>query len=78
MRNVMEEIDHERLLIGEIYLPVQQLVTYYGIDNRGAHLPFNFQLLSFALGRSTDSRRCGCLRRSPARDGLAQLGAEQS
>ena len=42
----MEEIDHERLLIGEIYLPVQQLVTYYGIDNRGAHLPFNFQLLS--------------------------------
>ena len=46
MRDVMEEIDHERLLIGEIYLPVQQLVTYYGIDNRGAHLPFNFQLLS--------------------------------
>jgi alpha-glucosidase len=45
MRDVMEEIDHSRVLIGEIYLPVQQLVTYYGVDNRGAHLPFNFQLL---------------------------------
>lgn len=46
MRDVMEEIDHNRVLIGEIYLPVQQLVTYYGVDNRGAHLPFNFQLLA--------------------------------
>lgn len=46
MRDVMEEIDPHRVLIGEIYLPVQQLVTYYGVDNRGAHLPFNFQLLS--------------------------------
>lgn len=45
MRDVMEETDHSRVLIGEIYLPVQQLVTYYGVDNRGAHLPFNFQLL---------------------------------
>lgn len=36
----------ERVLIGEIYLPVRQLVTYYGTDNKGAHLPFNFQLLT--------------------------------
>lgn len=35
----------ERLIIGEIYLPIQKLVTYYGIDNQGAHLPFNFQLI---------------------------------
>jgi alpha-glucosidase len=46
MREVMEESGKDRVLIGEIYLPVQQLVTYYGVDNRGAHLPFNFQLLS--------------------------------
>jgi alpha-glucosidase len=35
----------DRLLIGEIYLPIHQLVTYYGQDNSGAHLPFNFLLL---------------------------------
>jgi alpha-glucosidase len=38
----------ERVLIGEIYLPVAQLMTYYGIDLKGANLPFNFQLLQCA------------------------------
>lgn len=46
MRKVMEEIDDERVMIGEIYLPIHQLMNYYGIDNKGAHLPFNFQLLT--------------------------------
>jgi alpha-glucosidase len=36
----------ERVLIGEIYLPLERLVSYYGVDLQGAHLPFNFQLLS--------------------------------
>ena len=44
MRNVIDEFD-ERLLIGEIYLPIHKLVKYYGHENNGAHLPFNFQLL---------------------------------
>ncbi|WP_420149185.1 alpha-amylase family glycosyl hydrolase [Spirosoma sp.] len=44
MRHVLDGYD-ERLLIGEIYLPIHQLVAYYGIDGKGAHLPFNFQLL---------------------------------
>ncbi|UZH55110.1 glucohydrolase [Salinimicrobium tongyeongense] len=44
MRRVIDDYD-ERLLIGEIYLPISKLVRYYGEDNRGAHLPFNFQLL---------------------------------
>ena len=35
----------DRVLIGEIYLPVERLVTYYGIGLQGVHLPFNFQLL---------------------------------
>jgi alpha-glucosidase len=35
----------ERVLIGEIYLPVERLMAYYGRDLRGAHLPFNFQLI---------------------------------
>lgn len=35
----------ERLLIGEIYLPVDRLMAYYGQSNDGVHLPFNFQLI---------------------------------
>jgi oligo-1,6-glucosidase/alpha-glucosidase len=36
----------ERLLVGEICLPVPILVQYYGTnDAPGVHLPFNFQLL---------------------------------
>ena len=45
MRAVVEEYD-DRMLVGEIYLPVERLVTYYGASGRGAHLPFNFQLIS--------------------------------
>jgi alpha-glucosidase len=30
------------MLIGEIYLPVERLITYYGRDLGGVHLPFNF------------------------------------
>jgi alpha-glucosidase len=47
MRAVMEEFV-DRVLIGEIYLPVQQLMMYYGRELRGANLPFNFQLLQCA------------------------------
>jgi alpha-glucosidase len=36
----------ERIIIGEIYLPIDKLVAYYGMDTKGAHLPFNFQLLT--------------------------------
>jgi alpha-glucosidase len=35
----------DRLLIGEIYLPMEKLMTYYGTAGLGLHLPFNFQLL---------------------------------
>jgi alpha-glucosidase len=44
MRSVLDSYG-ERLLIGEIYLPIHQLVLYYGKDLRGATLPFNFQLI---------------------------------
>lgn len=44
MRDVLDAYD-DRMMIGEIYLPVQQLVAYYGVDMKGAHLPFNFQLV---------------------------------
>ncbi|MCG6204005.1 DUF3459 domain-containing protein [Rhodopseudomonas sp. HC1] len=45
MRAVLEEF-HHRLLIGEIYLPIERLVAYYGKELNGAQLPFNFALLS--------------------------------
>jgi alpha-glucosidase len=48
MRRVLEEFPGDRLLIGEIYLPVERLAAYYGKDLEGAHLPFNFQLISAA------------------------------
>ncbi|MBB4659517.1 alpha-amylase family glycosyl hydrolase [Parvularcula dongshanensis] len=45
MRAVIDEYE-DRLLIGEIYLPLERLMAYYGQDGRGVHLPFNFQLIS--------------------------------
>jgi alpha-glucosidase len=45
MRSLLDQYD-ERMMIGEIYLPIHKLVTYYGVNNSGAHLPFNFMLIS--------------------------------
>ena len=45
MRRVVDEFS-DRLLIGEIYLPVERLVDYYGRDLSELHLPFNFALLN--------------------------------
>ena len=49
MRSLLDQYP-ERVLIGEIYLPLTQLVTYYGADPntteiRGADMPFNFHLI---------------------------------
>jgi len=44
MRALFDEYT-DRVIIGEIYLPVERLVQYYGADLKGAHLPFNFQLI---------------------------------
>src|SRR6185437_7081039 len=44
MRAVVDEFA-DRVLIGEIYLPIERLVAYYGTRLDGVHLPFNFQLL---------------------------------
>jgi alpha-glucosidase len=35
----------DRVLIGEIYLPLNRLMAYYGKDLSGVQMPFNFQLL---------------------------------
>jgi len=47
MRATLDEYG-ERVLIGEIYLPVPQLMRYYGASGDGANMPFNFQLLNAA------------------------------
>jgi alpha-glucosidase len=47
MRSVLDAYP-DRVLIGEIYLPIERLVTYYGHDLQGAQLPFNFTLIQTA------------------------------
>ena len=49
MRAVLDEYD-DRMMVGEIYLPNEDLVKYYGTRREDGsfdecHLPFNFQLL---------------------------------
>jgi alpha-glucosidase len=44
LRRIVDAYD-ERVLIGEIYLPNEQLMTYYGPQLDEVHLPFNFQLI---------------------------------
>jgi alpha-glucosidase len=36
----------ERVLIGELYLPMERVVQYYGEQLDEVHLPFNFQLVT--------------------------------
>lgn len=47
----------DRVLIGEIYLPIERLVAYYGRNLRGVHLPFNFSL----IGTTWHARRIASL-----------------
>ena len=35
----------DRLLVGEVVLPLAELMKYYGQERPGVHLPFNFQLV---------------------------------
>ncbi len=42
----------DRVLIGEIYLPLERLMLYYGREEPGVHMPFNFGL----IGAQWDAR----------------------
>jgi alpha-glucosidase len=46
MRRVADSYGGDRVMIGEAYLPIDRLMTYYGVDLTGFHLPFNFHLMS--------------------------------
>jgi alpha-glucosidase len=52
MRHVLDGYS-TRVLIGEIYLPIERLVSYYGARLEGAHLPFNFHLILAAWNART-------------------------
>ena len=78
MRQVIDEFN-DRVLIGEIYLPLERLVTYYGRDDH-AEAPSAIQLCAAvgALERTRDREDHRRLRNRTACGGLAELGAGQS
>jgi alpha-glucosidase len=45
MRGVVDKYP-DRMLVGEVYLPVDRLMAYYGKAGDGVHMPFNFQLIT--------------------------------
>jgi alpha-glucosidase len=45
MRQVADQYE-DRLQIGEVYLPIDRLMAYYGESLTGFQLPFNFHLIS--------------------------------
>jgi alpha-glucosidase len=58
MRAVADSYEGDRVLVGELYLPLERVVAYYGAPEfDGVHLPFNFALAELreweprALGR---------------------------
>ena len=78
MRRVIDEFP-TRVLIGEIYLPIERLVAYYGRDLRGAHLPFNFSAAVDALeARATIAALIAEYEAALAARRLAELGVGQS
>jgi alpha-glucosidase len=44
MRRVVDAYD-ARVLLGELYLPIERLMAYYGVQGSGVHLPSNFHLI---------------------------------
>ncbi len=59
MREMRALVDsyNQRLLIGEIYLPVERLVQYYGELLDEIHLPFNFQLVTLPVWEARTIRQ---------------------
>jgi alpha-glucosidase len=55
MREVMDEYGADKVLIGEIYSPVERLIPYYG-QGKGVHFPYNFQLIKLPWNASAISQ----------------------
>jgi alpha-glucosidase len=56
MRAVIENYD-QRVLIGELYLPVERLMPYYGEELDEIHLPFNFQFVNLPVWEARTIRQ---------------------
>lgn len=67
MRSVLDEFE-DRMMVGEIYLPVEQLLPYAGTEDAAmVHLPFNFHLIlrpwqAQAVREFADSYDAACLK----------------
>jgi alpha-glucosidase len=48
MRALADSYEGDRVLIGEIFLSLERVLSYYGTELDGVHLPFNFGLLLLA------------------------------
>jgi alpha-glucosidase len=46
IRKVVDEFGHDRVLLAELVLPLEQTVAYYGGNGDGIQVPFNFELLT--------------------------------
>src|SRR6185295_11248950 len=51
IRHVLDEYPGERVLIGELSVPLERLMDYYGPNSSAVQLPFNFALLWAAWTR---------------------------
>jgi alpha-glucosidase len=56
MRTVVDRYD-KRVLIGELYLPMEHVVRYYGEQLDEVHLPFNFQLVTTPTWEASSIRQ---------------------
>jgi alpha-glucosidase len=56
MRTIVDRYG-ERVLIGELYLPVERVVQYYGEQLDEAHLPFNFQFVTLPTWEASTIRQ---------------------
>ena len=45
MRSLLDEYSGERMMLGELYLPLESLIAYYGADGKGVQLPTNSLLI---------------------------------
>ena len=76
MRKLIDSYD-DRMMVGETYLPNDELMKYYGTtDMLECHLPFNFQLI-LAKWIALAFERWWTIMRQSCRGCLAQLGARQ-
>ena len=67
----------DRVMIGEAYLPIDQLMAYYGADLTGFHLPFNFHLISTDWQPKAVASLIEAYEAALPVGGMAKLGARQ-